>query len=425
MGWVIGELPVEGKAFAVPRSLPVLGGSVAVPGVRKCLVGGMFPDATVCNPGEEFGEFVQPSRTRLALRFMKIPPILVLLPLIGAAALAKDREARPRTTDEPPYLTFYLDNDLFGGNDRDYTNGARLSWISGNRDIAELGRIQQLLRKLSGDPKSFRVFQKLTGFEEPEQIRYNYGFSLTQLMFTPEDPYPYTQPIGERRYAGWLALGFSLHVKDERILNSVELTLGTTGKNSFAEETQDFVHDFRDIPKFNGWDSQIPGEFTVDLSFIQKRRINLGRFGFSGVRFDGLGEWGARLGSFRTDAHLGGFFRAGYNLPADFSDPRISSTAYSHRYFNSSGDHGGDWSLYALFGSTVRIVGFDATIDGPLFRDFYTGIDRVPLVAEVFCGGGIRYRALELSYVHTWRTEEYRTQDGIANFGSVAVRWRF
>jgi hypothetical protein len=357
--------------------------------------------------------------------FMKIHSLLILVPALAMSAWAKEGELAPRVDEEPGFLTFYLDNDLFGGNDQDYTNGARLSWISGNRDITELGRIQQLLRKVSGDPKSFKLFQDLTGFEDPEKIRYNYGFSLTQLMFTPEDPYPYTQPVGERRYAGWLGLGFSLHVKDDRILNSVELNFGTTGKNAFAEETQDFVHDIRNIPKFNGWDSQIPGEFTVDLSFVQKRRIDLGRFGFSGIRFDGLGEWGTRLGSFRTDAHFGGLFRAGYNLPPDFSDPRISSTAYSHRYFNSSGDYGGPWSLYFLFGSTVRAVAFDATIDGPLFNDFDTGIDRVPLVAEVFFGGGVRYRALEFSYVHTWRTEEYESQRGFSNFGSVAVRLRF
>ena len=358
-------------------------------------------------------------------RPMKTSLILLLTPALLASALAKDAKGGLPVDSEPGFLTFYLDNDLFGGKDQDYTNGARLSWISGNRDIGELGRIQQLLRKISGDPKSFKAFQYLTGFEDPDEIRYNYGFSLTQQMFTPEDPNSYTQPVGERRYAGWLGLGFSLHVKDERILNSVELTFGTTGKNSFAEETQDFVHSSQGIPKFNGWENQIPGEFTADLSFIQKRRIDFGDFGFKGIRFDGLNEWGSRLGSFRTEGHIGGFFRAGYNLPPDFSDPRVSTTAYSHRYFRSSSDYGGDWSIYALFGSTLRAVAFDATIDGPLFRDYDTGIDRVPLVAEVFFGGGIRYRALELSYVHTWRTEEYETQRGIANFGSVAVRLHF
>jgi len=45
---------------------------------------------------------------------------------------------------------------------------------------------------------------------------------------------------------------------------------------------------------------------------------------------------------------------------------------------------------------------------------------------ELFCGGGIRYRQAELSYVHTWRTQEYEQQrERVADFGSVAVRVRF
>ena len=355
---------------------------------------------------------------------VQIRPVRLLLPCLLACLPALGGVERPGPADES-FLTFYLDNDLFGGSDRDYTNGARLSWISGNRKVEELGRVQRWLRTLSGDPDSFRLFQRVTGFEDPEAIRYNYGVSLTQLMFTPADWRPYTQPPYQRRYAGWLGLGVSLHVKDDRILNSVELTIGTTGEHSFAEPTQDFVHSVRDIAKFNGWDSQIPNEVTADLSFIQKRRLDLGDFGYGIVRADGVGEWGARLGSFRTEAHVGGLVRLGYNLPPDFSDPRLSGTAYSHRYFASDSGYAGPWSVYALFGGTVRGVAYDASLDGPLLRDFDTGIDRRPVVAEVFAGFGIRYRALELSYAHTWRSEEYRTQRGIANFGSVAVRLMF
>src|SRR5690606_41716247 len=92
--------------------------------------------------------------------------------------------------------------------------------------------MQRLLRRLSGDSDSFRAFQTITGFDDPAAIQYNYGFSLTQLMFTPDDAASFTQPPGERRYAGWLGLGFSLHVKDDRILNSVEFTVGPTGSRS-------------------------------------------------------------------------------------------------------------------------------------------------------------------------------------------------
>ncbi|MEK7954382.1 lipid A deacylase LpxR family protein [Luteolibacter sp. Y139] len=324
------------------------------------------------------------------------------------------------------YLTFYLDNDLFAHTDRDYTNGARLSWISDDREIKDLGSVQRLLRSFSGDEDSFQLFQKLTGFKDFEKVRYNYGFSLTQLMYTPEQAAPYVQPPGERRYAGWAALGFSLHAKDENVLNSVELLLGTTGSNSLAENAQDFIHSIRGFDKFNGWDYQIPNEITADLSFVQKRRSNLLRDDQGVFQMDGLTEWGGRLGTFRTAAHVGTFFRAGYHLPPDFSDPRLSETAYSNLYFRGADDYPGHWSIYALFGGTARAIAYDATLDGPMFHDFDTGSTREPFVAEVFCGAGIRYRQAELSYVHTWRTQEYEQQrEQFASFGSVAVRVRF
>ncbi|BCX50228.1 conserved hypothetical protein [Haloferula helveola] len=347
-------------------------------------------------------------------------PLSAIVALMTTASAVADPLA-----DDAGYLTFYLDNDLFGGSDRDYTNGARLSWISGSKTVNELPQVQRWLRSLSGDPDSFRVFQGVTGFEDPDAVVYNYGVSLTQLMFTPANPNPYAQPPFQRRYAGWLGLGFSLHVKDDSILNSVEFSLGTTGSNAFAEETQDFIHDVRDIQKFNGWSNQIPSELTFDLSFIQKRRLDLARFGYGIIRVDGVGEWGARLGTFRTDAHLGGMFRIGYNLPPDFSDPRLSPTAYSHQYFESGFDYDSHWSVFGLFGAKLSGVAHDATLDGPLFHDFRTGIDRRPFVVEAYAGFGIRYRAVEFSYAHTWRTEEYRTQRGLAEFGTVSVRLRF
>ena len=180
----------------------------------------------------------------MLVRFLVIA--LLALSVASAGVARADRDS-PLPDWGEGYLTFYLDNDLFANTDRDYTNGARLSWISSNRDIKDLGSVQRMLRRLSGDDDSFRIFQKVTGFEDPAKVQYNYGFSLTQLMYTPERAAPYVQPPGERRYAGWSALGFSLHAKNEEVLNSVELLLGTTGSNALAENTQDFVHSVRGI----------------------------------------------------------------------------------------------------------------------------------------------------------------------------------
>ncbi len=322
------------------------------------------------------------------------------------------------------YLTFYLDNDLVSGTDEGYTNGARISWISGSRKLDEISPIQKSLRRLIGTDESTHLFRRLAGFDDPSDVTYNYGFSITQLMFTPESLTAKTAPPGQRPYAGWLGLGFSLHAKDDDVLNSVQLTIGTTGERAFAEEAQDYVHEVRGLEKFDGWDSQIPAEFTLNLNLSQKRRMGID-WKLGPLGFDTVGEVGCSLGNFRTDLYIGFVGRAGYHLPPDFSDPRLSVTAYSLRPFRTETQNDYRWSIYSLYGMRGYIVGHDITLDGPVFRDSDILVDREIFVAEAFIGFGVRFRSVEFSYAHTFRTREFEEDDTIKSFGSIALRYRY
>lgn len=335
----------------------------------------------------------------------------------------------PSLAENKGYLTFYLDNDLFAGTDRNYTNGIRLSWISESEPLFNFAPARGMLEDLISEPGGLARFGLLSGFN-PDNVQegkldINYGLSLTQLMFTPETLDSPTQPVGERRYAGWLGLGFSVHARDEKAINSAEIILGTTGHWSLADEAQDLIHDIRDFERFEGWQDQIPNEITLDFSFQQKRRARFLPDGPRGLRADGLFEWGTRLGTFRTSARVGGFFRVGFNLPADFSDPRLSALAYSHRYFEDGENGGRDWSAYVLFGLTGNAILHDTTLDGPVFRSFETGNTRETWVGELFAGFGLRWRVIEFSYVHTWRSREFEEKaSGGFDFGSLAIRLR-
>lgn len=344
--------------------------------------------------------------------------------LIAPLASLAESEGTASSDGLGGYLTYYLDNDLFAGTDRNYTNGLRLSWVSEAEPLFDLFPAQGTLERIATSTNGFGWLRSLSGFRpesiEQKALQLNYGLSLTQLMFTPEDFEAPTQPVGERRYAGWLGLGFSVHARDDQAVNSVELMLGVTGRYSLAEQAQNLVHGLRNIEKFEGWDDQVPTEVTLDFSFLQKRRVPLLPTDPNGFGIDGISEWGVRLGTFRTAARIGGFFRVGFHLDGDYSDPRLSPTAYSHRYFK--GDALTRWSAFMLFGATGTGVAHDATLDGPLFRSFDTGNTREPWVGEVFTGFGVRWAAVEFSYVHTWRTQEYQEKDGAFNFGSLSVR---
>jgi lipid A 3-O-deacylase len=325
------------------------------------------------------------------------------------------------------YLTFFFDNDLFGGTDANYTNGARISYITEGKPIINIPLIQKNLHRFSGDEESSSWLQKIWGFRNPEEVEYAYGFALTQLMYTPESRVALTPPPGERPYAGWLGLGFSLHARDSQALNSVEISFGVVGPNAYAQESQDFVHDLRNFKKFKGWDSQIPQEFTVNIHFNQRRRwrvldelklpLNL--------ESDGFHETGYAFGNYLTAAHLGCMIRIGWNLPVEFSDPQLTATAHTQKLYSDESVNNNTWSFYALAGARAGGVFHDITLDGPVFRNFDTGVEREPWVGELYAGFGVRYSGWEFGYVHTYRSKRFKTQKKDQSFGSIAIRTRF
>lgn len=357
---------------------------------------------------------------------MRLPVIFALGLLAVAPPVASGQQGSYLPDYGVDYLTFYLDNDIFSGSDKDYTNGARVSWISGNRPIAELKRVQQFLRFLSGDGSTLDTFRRMTGFEDASQVSYNYGFSLTQLMFTPADPISFEPLLDQRPYAGVLLLGCSLHAKDKNVLNSVSLAAGLVGPHAYGEEVQDFVHDLKDVEKFNGWDNQVPDEVVVNLFLSQKRRLTLLEYESGIFAIDGFNEVAMGLGTYRTEAQIGSVVRIGFNLPIEFSDPRLTPYAHSHKLFQNDRVENSFWSLYSMFGIKGYAVGFDATLDGPMFRGGFTSdVEREPFVGEVFAGFGVRLSDWELSYAHTFRTREYESQGSTFSFGSVAIRKAF
>jgi len=213
------------------------------------------------------------------------------------------------------------DNDLLTGTDEGYTSGTRFAFTRElPTDSAEHNFLQTTLHKLTGAGQS----GSLNDFRFPEAKanRFQYGIGLSQLMFTPEDPTTLTPPAGERPYAGWLGLEFSLQASAGDSASTATLSIGTTGQLSYAQDMQKWVHQkVSDSPVYQGWDSQAPGELTLNLHLDHKRRIQF----LDGTRdwpieLDGFSEWGASLGNFRTDAYLGALIRAGIGVGTSSSN---------------------------------------------------------------------------------------------------------
>ena len=312
-----------------------------------------------------------------------------------------------------------IDNDLFSGSDRDYTSGVRLAAI---KDIDESSVASSFLkRSLSKIVTNNEQVSPLRYWLLPqtEDVSFAHGIGLSQLLFTPEDFSATSAPEGERPYAGWLGLEYSLHARNSSKVNSVTLSVGTTGENSFAEESQRWIHEnISNSPIFQGWDSQIPSEVTVNLNFDHKQRIfkeEGASFGI--VEFDGYYESGLSLGNFRTDAYLGGLIRAGINLPSNYSTPRVQLGSFGHNLFGQSDRNDKRFALLTFIGLRSSLVAHDITLDGPLFREFDTGVESEVWVNELLLGFGARYYGIGLSFTQTIRSEEFDGQTENQIFG--------
>jgi hypothetical protein len=315
------------------------------------------------------------------------------------------------------------DNDLLTGTDEGYTNGARIALARElSPDSAEHDFLQNALRRLTGAGGGY-AFDNLR-FPASGQRRFQYGVGLTQLMFTPDDPDALIPPPGQRPYAGWLGLEVSLQASAGDSASTASLSIGTTGRLSYAEDIQKWIHqNVSDSPTFKGWDSQAPGELTINLHFDHKQRLHL----FDQTRnwpvaVDGLYEWGAALGNFRTDAYLGARLRAGHNLPARHATPRLQLGSFTETLFEPDRAPRSDFSLYGFAGVRGYAVLQDISLDGPIFRDWEESVDSEPWVGELSFGLAIRYQQMELSLSHTVRTHEFEHQDNRSRFGSLSIR---
>ena len=312
-----------------------------------------------------------------------------------------------------PVFTIYFENDYFGGEDQHYTNGVKLSWVTG--DLTDWG--QEGWRQTAIEAMPF--------VNKPDRQK-NLGIALGQNIYTPEDTTLAVPDPDDRPYAGWSYLEFSFISKSERVMDLFAIQLGIVGPKSYAEDTQRMVHEWLDDDVPNGWDSQLENELGINLIAERKWRLYTRTFGDT-LGFDFIPHVGASLGNVQTYANAGGFVRLGFNLPSDFgvnlirgggavstpiddSDPRVSAKK--------------NWSFFIFGGVDGRAVARDIFLDGNTFRDS-PSVDKKNFVGDAYYGIGVVLGTWQLTYTEAVRTLEFHGQDGKSYIGSLTLSTAF
>lgn len=339
----------------------------------------------------------EPDNKLFGLTFSRIAGIHIavmsMIPwmLMAAGSVAVDyinplpQPGDPGYSAQPRHhFRFVMENDSAAGSDCNYSHGTRFDYA----------------QNMAKNP------------------HHAWGVSLVQNIYTPDYHTEGAVP-GQHPYAGYLALGVAHLFTGEYVGCSTEFQLGTTGEASFAEDAQDFIHRSFELDRWEGWDDQIPGEVTFQLTSRQDYRLPwLEMTTPGGLQADATLFTREELGTVSIAGEVGAYVRFGRNLPDSMQMSGNRAGDYALGLLRKPAFDPAATSWYVLAGVSVKYVARDMFIDGGVFRDFDSTCSRKPWVAEGQIGFGVRHRGIDYYAGLVARSRNFRQQIDDTVFGT-------
>lgn len=321
------------------------------------------------------------------------------------AAVAAGETRAEDTQAEGGVLSLTFENDIFAGDDQNYTNGVRLDYITPRNDLP-----------FWGDAARDRLAPLLPGADW-------YAFyGLGQNIYTPTDITDPAPGPKERPYAGFAYATIGLSADSGDQLDTLALDIGLVGDGSLAERAQKLVHEAIDADKPLGWDDQIGDYVGFRLLYERKFRfrenVDLSIFDLDVAAAP---HFNVALGNVDTSAGAGFTFRIGDDLKGDYGPPRVRPAVSGPGFFSASDGLG--WSLFA--GIEARAVARNIFLEGPAFYGPDLAVEPYRVIGDAQIGFSLEYSGVELTYTHVFRSPEYHEQTGLSQFGSVNLRAKF
>lgn len=298
-------------------------------------------------------------------------------------------------------LSLNLENDLFGsGNDRHYTHGGEVSFVSDTYQPAWLMRTASLLPFYESRADS-RV-----------------AWTLGQKMFTPSDLTATEVIEDDRPYAGWLYTGVGL-ITDNRVglrhMDRLELQIGIVGPDSGAESMQTRVHRITNSQRPRGWDNQLDDEFTIDLIYQRQWTLPI-----IDNHIDVVPMAGFDLGTAMRYVNTGFTLRVGSGTNSDYGPPLIRPSAPGAGYFQP----GQAFYWYLFAGVNGRYVDHDLFLEGNSDGKSH-GVEIEHWVGDVQVGAVMGAGNWRLTLTNIFRTREFIGQEEPHEFGAISLSYRF
>ena len=309
---------------------------------------------------------------------MRLPTLLFLsfAALASRAAPAPADTLRPLSPDR--LLRYSYANDLFFRTDYYFTQGMTLTLV--HPALAQLPTRPLLAAGPRGSTQHF-------------------GLTLRYDGFTPLRIQDSFIRVGDRPYAAYLyASLFRISRQPARHFRlTTALEIGFTGPAAGGKELQTTIHRVTGNATPRGWGYQMRNAPIIGYRVDFEKQLAA-----AAGRIELLGQAEASLGTLYTYAGTGLHLRAGQLKPY-FTDLGLSKSA--------SPDSRESWQLYGQAALEARLIGYDATLQGSLFRadDPYTLPAGDVRRAVLRSSGGLvlAHGALRFEATATWVSPEF------------------
>lgn len=314
----------------------------------------------------------------------------------------------PVRADNDGALTLTVENDVFTHSDNNYTNGVGIAWVSGAVHPSDDGFVGRWTRLWS-----FLPFVADDGYTTYA------AWSLAQEINTPDDirdphPSPDDQP-----YSGILYLDSTLYARNHEWTHAWQLRLGVVGPASRADDVQRGYHRLIGANKPQGWDTQLPNEPVLNLSYTAAHLAAVGDLG-SSAQWRMVPLATASIGNYFTGAGIGVYGEVGWNLVDALGVTALRSG------LNTASTVGvgpvNRWSVSFFGGVGAYAVAHFLPLDGTLFHDSRS-VQSKPLIGMGSFGLCLRRDRLTLSYARTVFTKTFKTERQGTDFGTVSMSW--
>ena len=299
---------------------------------------------------------------------------------------------------------FTFENDADVREDSGYTEGAQFSMLMHRKNGAE----------------SWLQIPFMQAYAREHFI----SFAIGQQMYTPEDLEAVDPVTHDRPYAGWLYLQSTLQQSSEDHLDALSLKLGMVGQHAYMEHVQKFIHWIIGSPEPKGWGNQIGSRVGVQLDYMHKWRYVPDDLW--GVESDLIPLVSGEFGTLSIKATTGATWRVGYNIPKDFGSSNMDE--YGENGVPTTARlqyrHESKWHYYFNFGVGGSVVLYDVFLDAKL-NDGAESVEKYYLRGFGNYGATVGYGPVEMTYIRTHYTKEFKTQNLLNNYGSLLLVYKF